>query len=56
MQTNLRFGCVILRHYLDIEKGDVVMALGRFNGSRVLAPYPNAVLACRKQWLLPGEC
>ncbi|HEY4081396.1 MAG TPA: lytic transglycosylase domain-containing protein [Burkholderiaceae bacterium] len=55
MQTNLRFGCVILRHYLDIEKGDVVMALGRFNGSRGLAAYPNAVLACRKQWLLPGE-
>ena len=55
MQTNLRFGCVILRHYLDIEKGDVVMALGRFNGSRGLAAYPNAVLACRKQWLMPGE-
>jgi soluble lytic murein transglycosylase-like protein len=55
MQTNLRFGCVILRHYLDIEKGDVVMALGRYNGSRGLAAYPNAVLACRKQWLMPGE-
>ena len=55
MQTNLRFGCVIMRHYLDIEKGDVVMALGRYNGSRGQAPYPNAVLACRKQWLMPGE-
>ena len=55
MQTNLRFGCVILRHYLDIERGDVVMALGRYNGSRGQAPYPNAVLGCRKQWLLPGE-
>jgi len=55
MQTNLRFGCVILRHYLDIEKGDVFMALGRYNGSRGQAPYPNTVLACRKQWLMPGE-
>ena len=55
MQTNLRFGCVIMRHYLDIEKGDVFMALGRYNGSRGQAPYPNAVLACRKQWLMPGE-
>ncbi|XHS80177.1 lytic transglycosylase domain-containing protein [Burkholderiaceae bacterium UC74_6] len=55
MQTNLRFGCVILRHYLDIEKGDLFMALGRYNGSRGQAQYPNAVLACRKQWLLPGE-
>ena len=32
MQTNLRFGCVILRHYLDREKGDLFMALGRYNG------------------------
>ena len=55
MQTNLRFGCVIMRHYLDIEKGDVFLALGRYNGSRGQAPYPNAVLACRKQWLMPGE-
>ena len=34
MQTNLRFGCVILRHYLDREKGDLFLALGRYNGSR----------------------
>ena len=51
MQTNLRFGCVILRHYLDIEKGDLFMALGRYNGSRGRAEYPNAVLANRKHWL-----
>ena len=55
MQTNLRFGCVILRHYLDIEKGDLVLALGRYNGSRGRAEYPNAVFAARRQWLLPGE-
>jgi soluble lytic murein transglycosylase-like protein len=34
MQTNLRFGCVILRHYLALEKGDLFLALGRYNGSR----------------------
>lgn len=50
MQTNLRFGCVILRHYLDREKGDIFLALGRYNGSRGRAPYPNAVLAARRQW------
>jgi len=55
MQTNLRFGCVILRHYLDIEKGDLFLALGRYNGSRGRAEYPNAVFAARRQWLLPGE-
>jgi soluble lytic murein transglycosylase-like protein len=45
MRTNLRYGGVILRHYLDIEKGDLFMALGRYNGSRGRPPYPNAVLA-----------
>ena len=50
MQTNLRFGCVILRHYLDREKGDLFMALGRYNGSRGKAPYPNAVLGAKKSW------
>jgi soluble lytic murein transglycosylase-like protein len=49
-QTNLRFGCVILRHYLDLEAGDLVMALGRYNGSRGQMPYPNAVLAAKKRW------
>ena len=50
MQTNLRFGCVILRHYLDREKGDVFMALGRYNGSRGKPAYPQAVFAAAKQW------
>ena len=52
MQTNLRFGCVILRHYLDAERGDQFMALGRYNGSRGKAEYPNAVFAARQRWLL----
>ena len=45
MRTNLRYGCVILRHYLDLEQGDLFMALGRYNGSRGREAYPNAVLA-----------
>ena len=50
MQTNLRFGCVILRHYIDRERGDVFMALGRYNGSRGKPEYPNSVLSARKNW------
>ena len=50
MGTNLRFGCVILRHYMDRERGDVFMALGRYNGSRGKAPYPNAVFAAKRNW------
>ena len=50
MQTNLRFGCVILRHYLALEKGDLFLALGRYNGSRGKAPYPDAVLGAKKRW------
>jgi soluble lytic murein transglycosylase-like protein len=51
MQTNLRFGCVILRYYLDRERGDLFMALGRYNGSRGQRPYPAAVLGAQKRWL-----
>lgn len=52
MQANLRFGCVILRHYLQLERGDLFMALGRYNGSRGRPEYPNAVLAARRFWLI----
>ena len=51
MQTNLRFGCVILRHYLDRERGDLYMALGRYNGSRGKPAYPNAVFAAQRHWI-----
>jgi soluble lytic murein transglycosylase-like protein len=51
-QTNLRFGCVILRHYLQIERGDLFLALGRYNGSRGRPEYPNAVFAARRLWML----
>ncbi|HET8747269.1 MAG TPA: lytic transglycosylase domain-containing protein [Ramlibacter sp.] len=50
MQTNLRFGCVILRHYLDREAGDLYFALGRYNGSRGRPAYPNAVFRAAKHW------
>lgn len=51
MQTNLRFGNVILRHYLDREKGNLFMALGRYNGSRGRSAYPDAVFAAQKNWV-----
>ncbi len=50
MQTNLRYGCSILRLYLDMERGDLFLALGRYNGSRGRPEYPNAVLAAWKRW------
>jgi soluble lytic murein transglycosylase-like protein len=55
LQTNLRFGCVILRHYLDRERGDLFMALGRYNGSRGRSPYPTAVFANRRNWEMPSR-
>ena len=51
MRTNLRFGCVILRYYVDREQGDLFRALGRYNGSVGRPEYPQAVLAVwRGQW------
>ena len=55
MQTNLRFGCVILRHYIDREKGDLFMALGRYNGSRGKDTYPNLVFGAQNQWLFENR-
>ena len=54
-QTNLRFGCVILRHYLNIERGDLFLALGRYNGSRGRSEYPNAVFGARRAWEYQAE-
>jgi soluble lytic murein transglycosylase-like protein len=50
MQTNLRYGCSILRLYIDMERGDLFLALGRYNGSRGKPEYPNAVLDAWKRW------
>lgn len=56
LRTNLRYGCVILRHYLDLESGNLFRALGRYNGSLGLADYPNLVLsAWRGSWAYSGR-
>ncbi|HEU0187774.1 MAG TPA: lytic transglycosylase domain-containing protein [Gallionellaceae bacterium] len=54
LRTNLRYGCTILRHYLDIEKGNLYRALGRYNGSLGQPEYPNLVRAAwHKHWTIP---
>lgn len=51
LRTNLRYGCVILRHYIDIEQGDLFRALGRYNGSLGKPEYPNMVVgAWKRNW------
>ncbi|CAN7569232.1 lytic transglycosylase domain-containing protein [Pseudoduganella sp. LjRoot289] len=50
MQTNLRYGCAILRMYIDMERGNLFLALGRYNGSRGRPDYPNAVLTAWNNW------
>ena len=56
-RTNLRYGCLILRHYLDIERGDLFRALGRYNGSRGKPQYRHgdrgAVRARLRARLMP---
>jgi soluble lytic murein transglycosylase-like protein len=52
-RTNLRYGCTILRHYIDREKGNLSNALGRYNGSLGQADYPNRVFkSLRDKWAL----
>lgn len=52
LRTNLRYGCTILRYYLDIENGDLFRALGRYNGSLGRPEYPNMVRAAwEKHWV-----
>ena len=54
LRINLRYGCTILRHYLDIEHGDLYRALGRYNGSLGRPEYPNMVRAAwQGHWMLP---
>lgn len=54
LRTNLRYGCVILKHYLDIENGNLFRALGRYNGSLGRAEYPNLVVrAWHNEWQYP---
>ena len=52
-RTNLRYGCTILRFYLDRENGNMANALARYNGSLGRSEYPNRVLgALREHWAL----
>lgn len=56
MRKNIRYGCTILRHYLDMEKGDLYRALGRYNGSLGKSKYPRAVEAAwKRQWHYDGK-
>ena len=43
-QTNLRYGCTILKHYLDREQGRLADALARYNGSYGQYWYAERVL------------
>lgn len=53
IETNIRYGCYILKLYIDREKNNLTYALGRYNGSRGRAKYPNKVYAAlRKRWAL----
>ena len=51
LRTNLRYGAIILRHYIDIEHGDLFRALGRYNGSLGRPEYPTLVVgAWKRHW------
>jgi len=51
INTNLRYGCTILKFYLDKEKGDLRRALGRYNGSLGKRKYPNKIIdKLTKKW------
>ena len=55
LRTNLAYGCAILRHYLDMERGDYFRALGRYNGNLGKPEYPSQVLAAWKErWKYDG--
>jgi soluble lytic murein transglycosylase-like protein len=55
LRTNLRYGCLILRHYLDIEHGNLTRALGRYNGSLGQSWYPDMVQkAWKSDWQYSG--
>ena len=55
-RTNLRYGCTILRHYLDRERGNMTNALARYNGSLGQADYPNRVMrSFREHWSLGAQ-
>ena len=51
VETNIRYGTVILKHYFEVSKGDLVEALARYNGSYGRLKYPEKVIkAWRTRW------
>jgi len=56
LRSNLRYGCIILKYYLDREKGNLFRALSRYNGSLGRPEYPNLVIgAWRSVWRYQGK-
>ena len=56
LRNNLRYGCVILKYYLDAERGNLHRALGRYNGSLGRPDYPDLVIgAWRSTWHYQGK-
>jgi len=51
LQTNVRFGCTIYRHYLEQERSNSERALGRYNGSTLDKRYAQSVIAASQHWL-----
>lgn len=53
IDTNVKFGCTILKYYIELEKGNLFYALGRYNGSRGRAKYPNKVFSrLNRRWFV----
>lgn len=53
MQTNLRYGCTILRYYLDMADGNLSEALARYNGSYGQHWYPRRIYeALSSHWYI----
>lgn len=50
VETNLRYGCTILKYYLDKEKGHLAYALARYNGSYGKSWYPEKVMVAWDYW------
>lgn len=56
LRLNLRYGCVILKHYLKVDRGDLFRALARYNGAVGRTEYPNQVFAAwRELWRYQGQ-
>lgn len=54
VNTNIRFGCTILRHYLGLEHGNTTRALARYNGSIGQNWYPNQVYQAYNRYWRPA--